>query len=114
MKDSEAVKLEAFLRQWTRTHPFWQRSSAEDIANDLAADADFGAIRLAVWLQTPEGALVTQVVHRVLPYPYNYGADVLAEAVQIAAAQRTERQRTWTLVGGIGLAGLVVFLLGKP
>jgi len=109
----EVAELEAFLRQWTSTRPLWQHRSAEDIAGDLATDVDFGTIRLAGWLQTPDGALIAQVVQRALPYPYNYGADVLANAVQIAAEQRTQRERTWTLVGGGGLAMLVVFLLGK-
>ena len=113
MNDQEYAKLEIFLRQWVRTHPLWHQLSAEDIAAELAADVDWGMIRLASWMQTPDGALITHIVQRVLPYPYNYGADVLAEAVRIAATQRTERQRGLTLAGGIGLAAMAVFLLGR-
>jgi hypothetical protein len=113
MNSVDVTRLEGFLRQWTRTHPLWQHRAAEDIAAELAADVDFGTIRLAGWLQSPDGALIAQTVQHVLPYPYNYGADLLADAVKIAAAQRTERQRGLTLVGGIGLAGLVMFLLSK-
>jgi hypothetical protein len=113
MNDHEYARLEAFLRQWVQTHPLWRQLSAEDIAAEFAAEVDFGTIRLAGWMQTPDGALITQIVERVLPFPYNYGVDVLAEAVSIAARQRTERQRGLTLVGGIGLAVAVVFFLGK-
>lgn len=113
MNDREYAKLEAFLRQRVRTYPLWHQLSAEDLATQLAADVDFGTIRLAGWMQAPDGALITEAVERVLPYPYNYGADVLADAVSIAARQRTERQRGLTLVGGIGLAVAVVLLLGR-
>lgn len=113
MNETEVARLSAFLQQWTHTRPAWHQRSAEDIAAELAADADFDTIRLAGWLQTPDGALIAQIVQSVLLYPYNYGADVLADAIQIAARQRTERQRGLTLVGGLALAALVVFLLGR-
>jgi folate-dependent phosphoribosylglycinamide formyltransferase PurN len=104
---------EAYLGQLVRTHTPWHQLSAEDIAAQLAAEIDFDTIRLAGWMQTLDGALITEVVQRVLPYPYNYGADVLANAVCIAAGQRTEGQRALTLMGGIGLAVLVMFLLRR-
>jgi hypothetical protein len=113
VNETEIARLQAFLRQWTHVRPAWHQRSAEDIAAELAADADFGTIRLAGWLQSPDGALIIQIVQSVLPYPYNYGADVLADAIQIAARQRTERQRTRTLVGGLAVAALAVFLLGR-
>jgi hypothetical protein len=113
VNETEVARLGSYLRQWTQTHPYWHQRSAEDIADELAADADFGTIRLAGWLQTPDGTLITRIVQDVLPYPYNYGADVLADAIQIAARQRTERQRGLTLLGGAGLAALVVFVLGR-
>jgi hypothetical protein len=113
VNETEVARLRAFLREWTCTHPSWHQRSAEHIAAELAADANFGTIRLAGWLQTPDGALIIQIVQSVLPYPYNYGADVLADAIQIAARQRTERQRGFILIGGLALAALVVFLLGR-
>jgi hypothetical protein len=109
----EHAKLEAFLRQWVHAHPHWRQLSAEDLASELAAEVDWGTMRLAGWMETPDGAVITQVVEHVLPYPYNYGADVLAEAVRIAASQRTGRQVTLTIVGGLGLAAVVVFLIGR-
>jgi peptidoglycan/xylan/chitin deacetylase (PgdA/CDA1 family) len=113
VNQTEIARLSAFLRQWTRTHPLWYQRTAEDVAAELAADAGFEAVKLAGWMQTPDRALITQIVESVLPYPYNYGADVLADAIRIAARQRTERQRGLTLIGGLGLAALVVFLLGR-
>ena len=70
MNDHEYARLEAFLRQWVQTHPLWRQLSAEDIAAEFAAEVDFGTIRLAGWMQTPDGALITQIVERVLPFPY--------------------------------------------
>ena len=113
MNETEVARLGSFLRHWTQAHPYWHQRSAQDIAAELAADADFGTIKLAGWLRTPDGTLVTQVVQGILPYPYNYGADVLADAIQIAARQRTERRRELALLGGAGLAALVVFVLGR-
>lgn len=113
MNEIEIASLGSFLRQWTQAHPYWQQASTENIAAELAADASFGAIRLAGWLRTPDGELIARIVEAALPYPYNYGADVLADAIQIAARQRTERQRGLAFLSGVGMAVLVVLLLGK-
>ena len=110
MNQNEIARLQAYLQQWVRYNPGWQQRSAEDIAAELARDADFSAIRLADWLRTPDGTLTTQIVQTVLPYPYNYGAEVLASAVQIAACQRTRSERLRVLGGGIAIALLILGL----
>jgi hypothetical protein len=48
-------------------------------------------------------------VESVLPAPYHYGADALAEAIEVAARQRTVRQRQEVLVGGGLIAAALVF-----
>src|SRR5260370_31986060 len=96
MNDNDAARLRAYLQRWIRANPAWHQRAAEDIALELARDADFSTIRLASWLRTPDGALITQAVAGVLPYPYNYGAKVLTDAVQIAAHQaRTAPGAGW-------------------
>jgi hypothetical protein len=113
MNETEIVKLQSYLQGWTQGHPGWQQSPAQDIAAELARDADFGVIRVAGWLRSPEGTLIRQIVDSVLPYPYNYGADVLAEAIRIAAQQRTENQRLLTFIGGAAAAALLVMGLSR-
>jgi hypothetical protein len=108
MNDTEMARLQAYLQQWIRSNPGWRQRAAEDIAAELARDADFNTIRLAGWLKTPDGALITQIVQSVLPYPYGYGAEVLAEAVRIAAHQRTRSERLETLGAGMVIAMVVI------
>lgn len=109
MNHDQVVNLQAYLHRWLGTHPNWRQWSADDIAAELARDADFQLIKWADWLQSPDGELIEGVVSRLLPPPYNYGADVLAEAVKIAADQRTRRRRLEALGAG-GLVALLVIL----
>jgi hypothetical protein len=114
MNPDDIARFAAYLRQWTSSHPGWQYQSVQEIATELARDADFETIKLAAWLRSPEGQLIERVVQGVLPYPYNYGADVPAEAVQIAARQRTTRQRLEVLAGGGVVAVLLVLAFRNP
>lgn len=111
MNEIEAAKLQAYLWHWTRTRPSWHQQSAQQIAAELARDVDFSNIRVATWLQSPDGGTIIQIVQNALPYPYNYGADVLADAIEIAARQRTEKERLYTLGGGTAVAVLLVMWL---
>jgi hypothetical protein len=113
MNENEIARLQAYLQQWIRDNPAWHQRAAEDIAAELARDADFNTIRLAGWLRTPDGVLTTQIVQSILPYPYNYGAKVLADAVQIAARQRTRSERLQALSGGMAVALLVILGLRR-
>jgi hypothetical protein len=110
MNENEIARLQAYLQQWIRNNPTWHQRAAEDIAAELARDADFSTIRLAGWLRTPDGTLTTQIVQSVLPYPYSYGAKVLADAIQIAARQRTRSERLQAL--GAGTVVALVVILG--
>jgi hypothetical protein len=113
MNDNDAVRLRAYLQRWIRANPTWHQRAAEDIALELARDADFSTIRLASWLRTPGGALITQAVAGVLPCPSNYGAKVLTDAVQIAARQRTRRERLQALAGGTVIAMAIILGLRR-
>lgn len=109
MNQDQVADLQVYLQRWMSTHPNWRQWSADDIATELARDADFQLIKWADWLQSPDGELIESVVSRLLPPPYNYGADVLAEAVKVAADQRTRRRRLEVLGAG-GAAALLVIL----
>ena len=113
MNENEIARLQAYLQQWIRSNPGWRQRAAEDIAAELTRDADFTTIRLAGWLRTPDGALTERIVQNILPYPYNYGAEVLADAVQIAAHQRTRSERLQALGGGIVIAMIVILGLRR-
>ena len=113
MAEIEAARLQAYLRAWTAAHPGWQARSAEDIAAELMRDIDFVAIQLAGWLQTPDGQLVSRVVVSALPYPENAAAKVMATAIQIAARQRTTRQRVGAVGVGMVAAVVLIYLLGR-
>jgi hypothetical protein len=100
MTDTSA--LEVYLRTWTRTNSSWRHESATQIADRLAQEADFGQLRLAEWLRTPEAHLIEQVVTKALPYPDQAAVALLSEAVQLAASQRTRNERL--MVGGLVVA----------
>jgi hypothetical protein len=107
MKQSEAVKLQAFLRRWRSVNPYRWQQGAQVVANDLMRDATFTDIKLAGLLQSPGGATVAQVVQSVLPFPANAEAAVLIEAIEIAAKQQTSAQ----VVGALAVGAIVALTL---
>ena len=101
--------MHAYLRQWVRRQPYrWHQRLARDIADEWINDVAFADIQLARWLRSPEGEAILAVARSApLPYPANQAVPVLAEAIQIAARQRTNKQVALTAVGGLVLAGLI-------
>jgi hypothetical protein len=109
MNKREIDSLQTFLRHWIQNNSTWRECSAEDIAEELANDPDFSMVRLAGWLRAADSRLIAQIVQSVLPYPYNYGAGLLTEAVLIAARQRTSTERLRALAAGTGIAVFPVY-----
>ena len=100
--------LQAYLRQWVRRQPYgWHQRGAQDIANEWMNDLAFADIQLARWFGTPEGKVALGLARTVLPYPADQAVSVLAEAIQIAARQRTMKRVAWTAIGGSAVAGLI-------
>jgi hypothetical protein len=64
-------------------------------------------------MRTPDGALIATIVEKALPYPANVGAEVLVEAIQIAARRRTRTQRIGALTIGAAAAALVWMLFNS-
>lgn len=112
MKQSEAVKLQTFLRRWRAANPYRWQLGAQVVANDLMQDAVFTDIKLAGFLQSPRGVTAAQVVRSVLPFPVNAEAAVLIEAIEIAARQQSNAQVAGVLVAGAVLALILWGLFG--
>jgi hypothetical protein len=102
--------LLAYLRRWIRTQPHgWQHRSVNDLADEFVRDAAFASIRLAGWLRSPDGRLVTAVVRSVLPAPYSQGVALLAQAITQAGRMRRNRQAEGLAV--VGVAAVVALLI---
>lgn len=107
MKQSEAVKLQVFLRRWWAVNPHRWRQGAQAVANDLMQDTAFTDIKLAGLLESPGGVTIAQVVQSVLPFPSNAEAAVMIEAFEIAAKKQTNSQ----VVGAIAIGVLVALII---
>jgi hypothetical protein len=121
-RDLTALKLRMFLEKWLQDHPSWaysgpgwyhQRRSANDIASELLQNAEFGEVKLAGWLKSPNGAMARTVVGWVLPQPYGAEFTLLVEAIMLAAQAQQDDQRK--LAGGltiVAVATLALLLFG--
>jgi hypothetical protein len=113
MTDPTARALHAFLQRWLREHPLWaysprgwyhQLRSVSDIASELLQDAEFGEVKLASWLQSPDGVLIQTVVGWVLPQPHGAEFKLMVAAISSAAQARQDNER--------GLAGVLTLVAG--
>jgi hypothetical protein len=84
------------------------RPTAEQLARELVADAEFQSLRLGTWLSTPEGELFARTVEMVAPPFYRQDAELLVEALKLAAKlqQRNERLAGGVLIGAAVVIGL--------
>lgn len=111
MKQNDQAALQAYVRVWSARRPGWQRLPAEAIAQELANDADFQVLRLAGWLRSPDGELITAIVGAALPYPANLSAKTLADGILIASRQQTQNERLG--VTALALLGFALFMFGR-
>jgi hypothetical protein len=111
--NEDRIKLATFLRGWgLGQQMMWQGYDARAIAEELVKEVSFADIRVAGFLQTPDGAVVAEIVERSLPFPVNWQVGVMVEAIIIAARQRTDRERLSTLAVGGGIALVLLMLFG--
>lgn len=85
------------------------RPPAEQLAREFLADAEFQSFRLGTWLATPEGEVFAQAVEMVMPPFYRQDAELLVEALKIAAKLQQRNER---LAGGIVIGAVLVLGLG--
>lgn len=109
MDQAEAVKLQTYLQRWRLANPYRWQQGAQVVASDLMKDAGFADIKLAGFLQRPDGKVIAQVVQSILPFPGNLEAGVMIEAIQIAATRRSDEQRVGVLFAG-ALGALLLWL----
>ncbi len=112
MKQSQAVRLQAYLWQWKRLNPYRWRQGASVVAHDLMQDVAFTDIKLASMLETSRGVTITQVVESVLPFPANAETAVMVEAIEIAAKKQSSGQVVGTLAIGVLVALILLGLFG--
>ncbi len=102
MDQSEIIKLQAYVKNWSSTHPYgWHFRGAQEIAKELRLDAAFTDIRLAGWFESPDGSTIAQVIESAIPFPGNIEVTVMIDAVMIAAQRQTSSQAVGALAIGI-------------
>jgi len=76
-----------------------------DLAQRFEADADFEMLRFDRFLASPDGELLARAVELLAPPLYQDDAELVLEALQIAAQEKTRRERLvgTALVGGLAL-----------
>jgi hypothetical protein len=104
--------LTRFTAQWPRQGfpPYLGYSpsmasaySAQQIAEALFADAEFRALKLGTFLNTPDGQLLAAAVEALTPPPYRDDIALLVEALQLAAKMQHDAARE-TFVKGVVVA----------
>jgi hypothetical protein len=78
--------------------------TAQEIAAHLFADAEFRALQLGTWLNTPNGQLITAAVEAIAPPPYREDVQLLIEAVTLAAKMQQDAGRERAVAAGLVLA----------
>jgi hypothetical protein len=116
-KQRIASYLEKFTEQWPRCGRAWygQRImasayTAEQIANALLADPGFRALRLGTWLNMPSRELITDVVAALASPLLQQDAELLIEALRLAAQRQQEEARQKIAFGLLGGAALAIAL----
>jgi len=97
---------------WPQTIPPSYRSpypSAEQIAEQLLADSQFQALRLATWLRSPDGELIAEAVSLVISPAARPEFELAVEALQLAADMQYERGWPQRAAGLLALAAISLY-----
>lgn len=96
------------LRPRTSVFSDESRPTADELAREFVADAEFQSFRLGTWLSTPDGEVFAQAVEMVMPPFYRQDAELLVDALRLAAKlqQRNERVAGGVLIGAAVVIGL--------
>jgi hypothetical protein len=121
--DEQTTRLHAYLTRFTadwprrgfpsfRFHPARTVSevfSAAELAETLFADAEFKALKLGTFLNTPNGQVLVAAVRALTPPLYRPDEELLVEALRLAATKQRSAAQDTVLKGiavGIGVAAL--------
>lgn len=93
----------------------YTRPTANELAEQWLEMAEFQALRLGTWLSTPEGQLFAEAIEMISPPFYRADAELLIEALQIAASEQQHRGRrnTALVVGAVALVSMLFGFGGK-
>jgi hypothetical protein len=109
-KQQIAAYVEEFTAQWPK-HQIWSWAmqptmadsyTAGQIAEALLSDAEFRALRLGTWLNTPSGEVLAEAVTMLAPQPYSADINLLVDGLQIAAQRQQDEARQKIALGLLG------------
>lgn len=110
--------LETFTAPWPRHNYSWvmQPAMADshttgEIAQALLQDAEFRALKLGTWLNTPDGEVVAAAVEALTPPPYRQDVELLIEALQLAAQEQQAEARR-KILAGVAVGGVLALAFG--
>jgi hypothetical protein len=85
------------------------RESAQEIAEQFLAIAEFRSLQLGTWLGTAEGQIFIEAVEMVVPGFYVEDVDLLVEALRVAAELQQQRSQRRVLAGAALTCAVIVF-----
>lgn len=82
----------------------------QELAEDLAANAEFRALQLGTWLNRPDVEVITAAVEAITPPPYRQDIELLIEGMKLAAQlqRRGGWNRAFVTVGSAAVVTLLV------
>lgn len=80
----------------------------KQIADLLIKDAEFKALKIGTFLNTPDGRVLAAAVERLTPPPYREDVTLLVEALQLAAKAQQQEAREAFVKGLLVVAGVSV------
>jgi hypothetical protein len=92
-----------------------QRPTAAEISDAWLEDAEFRALQLGTWLNTPDGQIIAAAVEAVSPPFYAEDEKLLVAALQHAAARQREegvQAAGRNALIALGVAGVAALLFG--
>lgn len=115
-----ASYLATYTALWPKQQPWaWpqpgptmaSKYTPRDVATSLLKETEFRALKLGTWLSTPDGELLAAAVEAIAPPPYRQDAELLVDALKLAAQLQQAEARQKILAGGAAL-GLVALAIG--
>jgi len=84
-------------------------TTPQELAENLAADAEFRTLQLGTWLNRPDVELITAAVEAITPPPYRQDIELLIQGIQLAA--QLQRRDGWKSVAFATVSTALVGLL---
>ena len=81
--------------------PVADGTSPQQLAEYLLASAEFRALRLGTWLQSPDGQLIAEAVEAISPPPLREDIELLVDALTLAAASQQGQSRARAVLAAI-------------